>query len=213
MFHKFFRDGSSKIVDLRDTYLNESLFIIAGSPAAKKEQLNLLYEPGIVTMAINNAATMVRPNMWVGGDRPECYSPSILTDISITKFSPYGKHEMEFLGEPWKLKPSTFFFNCGDKGYTLDNLFSKHNHIVWWKNTWWIALSLAYTLGFRTLYLVGAEFNIDKDHQYLLNKIKEHKMFDENKSIQLINSCIDIWKPDYREAKWCYLEGRIGLDD
>lgn len=208
MFHRFYKDGSSRIIDLRDLYLGESLFIIAGSPAARKEQLTELYKPGIVTLAINNAATMVRPNFWVGGDRPECYSPSILTDVSITKFAPFGKHTMTCCGEEWRYKPSTLFFDCGDKGYTMDNLFTKHNHVVWWKNTWWIALSLAYTLGFRTFYLVGAEFNINKNHQYawdtklsdkaissnvrLYSKTAEHMIKNKDKffkSVKIYNCC------------------------
>ena len=181
MFYKILNNGTTKVVDLKDMYLGESLFLIGGSPLIHEENIKRLQEPGIFTMAMNNAATIVHPNFWVGGDRPECYSPDILTDVSILKFAVGGKQTFDCYGIPWHERPSTLFMRCGNEGFTHDNLFSHHDKIVWWNNTWWIALSLAWTLGFRTIYMVGSAFTISTDKQYAWDTKLEDKYVNINK--------------------------------
>lgn len=170
MFFKYYEDSRRKAVDLNDVYLNQSLFILGGSPTLNDENLELLKQRGILTLAINNvAAKTFHPNFWVSGDRPDCYAENILVDPSILKFVNMGKRDFQFRGKAWKYQPATLFYACREKLFTTKNFLDKDYRLCWWKNTFFIALQLAWRLGFRRIYLLGCEFKISKEKQYAWN--------------------------------------------
>ena len=167
MLWRYHGDGRAQPVDLTGTYFGGALFLVGGSPTLKDEPLELLQERGVVTMAVNNAAEIVYPTMWVGGDRPECYSLRILQDPSILKFVNSMRMEDLVEGVPWRSLPGTLVYECAPwERYNFGNFLDRGPDFVWWNNTFFIALQMAWRLGFRRVYLVGAEFRIDTDHQY-----------------------------------------------
>lgn len=182
MFYKYF-PGYAKPLDLRDFYQGCTLVLIGGSPAIKKENIDRVL-PGapVYTMAMNNAAVTYKPDLWVGGDRPECYSPDILHDPSIIKFAGVGRRRDDCHGKLWYSIPNTIFYSATEKDYTINNLFTPHKHLVWWHNTWWVAMTLAYTLGFRTILTIGTGFTMSTSGQYsYATKLRSKEISSNNK--------------------------------
>lgn len=167
MFWKFYTDGRRKAMDLDDLHLGSSIFLMGGSPSLRKEDREILYggTRGVTKLAINNAAVVYKPDMWVCGDRPECYSHYILKDPSILKFVNYGKRDMTIDGKKWKYFPNTLFYSCRE-GFSLDDILIRGRDYAWHKNTWWVAVQLMWRLGFRTVYMLGCDFHISKEEQY-----------------------------------------------
>ncbi len=172
MFLRCLQDGRIVPVQLENLWEGQSLFIIAGSPTIKALPLGLLQQRGIITMGINNASEVVKTNLWVANDQPACfYEPvteksRILQDASIMKFVNYGKREFQYKGKPWKYLSNLFFFGVNENYFNANNFCNPHRDILWWKNTFFTALQLAWRLGFKKIYLVGAEFKISETNQY-----------------------------------------------
>ena len=164
MFYRFVKNDIRLATDLDDLFQGEECVIAGGAPSLKDfaKGANGLRIP---ILAINNAATVVRPTMWVGGDKPACYDPSILINPTIMKFAIITRRRIDVLGKPWQEWPNTFFFGTKE-GFTTTNFLNRDRDLAWWKNTFFIALQLAYRLGFRTVYLAGCGFHIDKEAQY-----------------------------------------------
>jgi hypothetical protein len=189
MFYRFTSDGRQKTCDLKDVY-SGALVLCGGHPSLANEPLELLDRPGIVTMAMNNAALTVRPNLWVCADHATCYAKSILHDPATIKFARllYWNDPLPG-GEPWYHAPSTFFYGVSDTAFDSGNLLDDHFLFAWWKNVFIISLQLAYHLGFRTIYLAGAGFSVPDGRHYAF----DHELTPEQShySLQTYGAVVD----------------------
>ena len=68
----FTRDGHNLF--LGDLYRGAAAFLICGGPSLLTHDLTQLQQRGVITLAVNNAATVVRPNLWCCVDDPGNFS-------------------------------------------------------------------------------------------------------------------------------------------
>jgi len=166
MFFRYNRLNCRIPADLDDLY-NGSVILAGGSPVLKEEKnLHLLNEPGVMVMSMNNTASIVPSDLWIGADKPRCYSHRILRDPKIMKFAMISRRNIlaaDYID--WKFMPHTYFFGTSDK-FNIDNFLSYDRNFVWWKNIFYISIQILYRLGFRKIYLIGCQFKIEKDSQY-----------------------------------------------
>lgn len=161
MFFRFVGD-KRKAIDL-DNIFSGSCFLLGGAPSLK-EKKDLFVNQPIVTAAMNNTASIVRPNIWIGLDVPDNYSQSVLLDPAPMKFT-YITRRDDLVGQqPWKSVPNTYFMSSTKQPTAA--FFLKSRDFCWAKNVFIISLQLLYRLGFSTVYTVGCEFNINKNYQY-----------------------------------------------
>lgn len=165
MFYRYTARDVRLATDLDDLFLEEPCFIVGGAPDAKAFGEIARAKPGGHILAINNAGTVVPRTLWVGGDKPACYSESILIDPTVMKFAVISRRKEIVMGQAWATCPNTYFFGTNE-GFTHRNFLDRHRDLVWWKNTFFIAIQLAYRLGFRKIYLAGCGFKISKEQQY-----------------------------------------------
>lgn len=183
MFYRYTIAGGRIPMDFEDAF-GGVCFIAGGAPSLLNEDISKLGKPGMNVLAINNTAAAVPCNFWLGCDKPECYSPRIVMDPSIMKFVMISRRDRmirpdKFHEYKWKDIPNTYFFGTSNK-FTINNLLYQHRDFVWWKNSFYIALQIAYRLGFRTVYLVGCGFKLNKDRHYSFNKKLEEDEFNWN---------------------------------
>jgi len=210
MFYRFTPDGRQKYIDLKDMQRG-AVFICGGHPSLNDEPLELLNQPGIVTMAMNNTATIIRPNIWVCADKPPCYSTSIIKDPGIMKFA-----RLLYAGEKfsdgelmanWNSVPNMFFYGVSPH-FTHKTILNDTGALVWWKNVFMIAIQLAYRLGFRKIYLCGTAFNIDPKKQYAFDfKLNDYQQ-DYNQrtydnAVQQFVKCLPTFKEHGLEVVSC----------
>ena len=166
MLYRFNVDGSRVGMNFNGVYSEQACFITAGSPAIHEEPIEKLSNaPNAFIIGMNNTPLVTKPHICVSGDRPECFDTRILCDSSIMKVANISRRDCKVGNRPWKHIPNTFFYPCSEKLLQSD-FFNHSGPLLWWRSTWWITLQLAYRMGFRTFYLLGAEFKIEKDHQY-----------------------------------------------
>jgi len=92
----------------RNLYPGYSCFLICGGPSFVGVDGEFLNQPGILTMALNNAARSFRPQLWTGLDPPEHFIRSVWLDPTILKFTPrqYANHRI-FNSDTWQFMDKT----------------------------------------------------------------------------------------------------------
>ncbi len=70
-------------ISLEGMFNGRAAFLICGGPSLNKHDLNLLDRRGVLTFAVNNAAAVVRPNLWTCVDNPANFCEAIWSDPAI----------------------------------------------------------------------------------------------------------------------------------
>ena len=179
----FTRDGHN--VFLGDMYRGHTAFLICAGPSLGSHDLTKLSQRGLVTCAVNNAASVVRPHLWVSVDDPGNFCDAIWYDPGIMKFVPLCHMEKKFMtrDENERLVPSeqsvgdmpAVFgyrrneafkadqwlyedtFNWGNHGERIDDLGNRGSRSVML-----IALRMLFYLDFRRVYLLGCDFRMQR---------------------------------------------------
>jgi len=179
----FTRDGHN--VFLGDMYRGRSAFLIAGGPSLNGFDLSLLQRRGILTCAVNNAAAVFRPHLWVSIDDPGNFVDVVWRDPGITKFVPLCHMEKHFTVRDGagELVPSSELvgdmpavfgyrrnerfqpeqwlyedtFNWGNHSRTCDSDGNRGSRSVMY-----VAIRLLFYLGIRRLFLLGCDFRMQE---------------------------------------------------
>jgi hypothetical protein len=182
----FTRDGHN--VFLGDMFRGHSAFLICAGPSLKDVELSSLNRRGILTMAVNNAATVVRPDLWCSVDDPGNFCDAIWYDPGILKFVPLCHMEKHFVERDDEGKfvksvhkvgdmPAVFGFrrneafnagqwlyedtiNWGNHSQRKDALGNKGSRSVMYA-----ALRLLFFLGIRRVFLLGCDFRMEHGKQ------------------------------------------------
>jgi hypothetical protein len=163
VFYRYTKAGARIAVDMDGLYEGEDLFLLGGSPTLNDLPLDLLRKPGVITMGMNNVPCVFMPNLWIGADKPDCFSPHIHASPEVTKFTMITRRDLIVPGTGKKVRefPSFFFFGAHDK-FTFENFLDPARDLAWWRSTFPMALQLAHRLGFKRVFLVGCGFNMNK---------------------------------------------------
>ena len=182
----FTRDGHN--VFLGDMYRGRSAFLICSGPSLAQQDLSRLNDRGVLTMAVNNAAVIHRPQLWCSVDDPGNFCDAIWKDPAITKFVPlchmekpittrdpsgdiitseqrvgdmpavFGLRRNETFQAGQWLYEDTF--NWGNQGKRTDEHGNKGSRSVMY-----LALRLLFYLGIRRVTLLGCDFRMQTGAQ------------------------------------------------
>jgi hypothetical protein len=174
-------DGQS--ISLENWYRGRPVFLVCGGPSLAGLDLSQLRRPGVVTFAVNNVWASFRPHLWCCVDRPGNFIDTGWKDPAIIKFAPLGKVDAhlhvknargEFRKSAYKLKnmPSTFFFRRNEKfrastflaegtvNWGSHGKYTDHLGIKGSRSVMLAAVRLIHYLGFRRVYIIGADFGM-----------------------------------------------------
>lgn len=180
---------------LGHAYQGATAFLVCGGPSAGDVDLKALSTtPGVITMAVNNAAQGWRPQIWCGLDEPHRFLNSIWLDPGITKFYPLAYQDMPLREHPAKTPrdcPNTWFIRRNDK---FDAKTWLHEDTINWgqegddsrrggRSTMVAALRILYILGFKRVYLVGADFKMDPKKAYNHDQVVDAAVAAKNNTL------------------------------
>lgn len=169
--------------NLKNLYANESLFLLCSGPSLAGVDHELLDQPGIITMGVNNSPSIFRPNLWVHVDPAQKFLQSVWDDPAILKFSPRIRQNMhvDYAAEELNQAGSgteTRYFGAPIVNYKLRTGFQAESFLyedqVCFGNSGkdggarsvlLAAIKIAYLLGFRNIYLLGADFKMEEGKQ------------------------------------------------
>ncbi len=184
-FCLYSRDNNK--VDLKDLYYGSSIFLLLSGPSLLDSPLECLREINAYTFGVNNSWSVYRPTFWTCMDGVEKFLSGGWRDPRITKLIPNGKqnHQLRtktdkgffnlstkagdcpgvlYYNRNLELDPTTFLtestVNWGQDGKTQDLLGIKGCRSVMLA-----AVRLCYYLGFRTIYMLGCDFNMTPGKQ------------------------------------------------
>lgn len=184
----YFYTNNGQSVSLKNFYRNQQAFLLLSGPSLNSCDLSQLSKRGIMTMGVNNSWSIFKPNLWVSVDDPGNFIDTGWKDPTITKFVPVGHYHKllivkeesgEFRPSQFKVRdmPGVYYFrrnlkfqsrtfltentiNWGVDDETVDELGCKGGRSVMLA-----AVKILYYLGFRTIYLLGADFNMEVGKQ------------------------------------------------
>jgi len=198
----FSRDGHN--IMLQGMYRGRACFLVCGGPSLKEMNLSLLNERGIITFALNNAASVVRPNLWTCVDDPKHFVDAIWRDPGILKLIPLDHMEKPFNVRNDKGELVESQEKTGDMpavfGYRRNELFRPEqffheNTVNWGNHSDWkdpdghkgsrsvmlAALRLSHYLGIRRLFLLGCDFKMQMGQQnYAFNQDRTQSSVNNN---------------------------------
>lgn len=180
---------------LGHAYRGATAFLVCGGPSAGDIDLKALSAtPGVITMAVNNAAQGWRPQLWCGLDEPHRFLNSIWLDPGITKFYPLAYQDMplrEHVMTTPRDCPNTWFIRRNDKFNA--NAWLHEDTINWGqegdasrrggRSTMVAALRILYILGFKRVYLVGADFKMDPKKPYNHDQVVDAAVAEKNNTL------------------------------
>ena len=214
----FTRDGHN--VFLGDFYRGRPAFLLGGGPSLADHDLAQLNRRGVLTCAMNNAATVYRPQLWVSVDDPGNFADAIWRDPGILKFVPLCHMEKPFtvrnendelveseecvgdmpaiLGyrrnERFREAQWLFedTFNWGNHSNQLDSSGNKGSRSVMY-----VAIRLLFYLGVRKIYLLGCDFRMKQgEHNYAFAQDRTRSSVrGNNDSYRILNQRLGLLKP------------------
>jgi hypothetical protein len=190
-------------VSLSDFYRGRQAFLVLSGPSLADHDLSLLDRRGIVTMGVNNSWSVHRPTLWTCVDSPGRFIDTGWKDPGILKFVPMSSWNARLrIQKPnGTMRPSAFrvkqmpsvllyrrsehfdhrqFLDedavCwGNNSATKDSLGIKGKRSVML-----VALRLLHYLGFRTVYLVGADFKMADGRKYAFEETRTNAAIRHN---------------------------------
>jgi len=164
----FYRDcGGLRPVDLCGIYEGQAAFIVGSAPSLNDENTDLLALPGIYTICVNSASTIIPfPTFMVGLDDPDTFPTTVLQNGSIAKIGSLAHLNKTVLGRAWKEYPNTYFIGMTERKKSTTDFFYPGPDFNRTGNSLLVAIQLACVLGFRTIYLLGVSLKVNPDKPY-----------------------------------------------
>jgi len=189
-----YRSPAGEFVHLTDTYKGMHAFITCPGPSLLDcRPLGLLYEPGILTMGLNNSPEIIRPNLWVAVDPNKTHTgqkflQSIWQDPGILKFYPTKQMDQVDAGvNLWGYAPT--------QPWKWWRYFAEER-VVWGNNVLTIAIRILYDLGVRVVYLLGADFKMDLKRPYAFEEqVTQEHCDSNNRSYEMLNERFEVLRP------------------
>jgi len=220
-------DSHDKQVQFNDMYAGYAAFLLCGGPSLARMDLEPLRERGMLTMAVNNACAVFKPNLWTHMDAPGRFLENNWLDATVMKFSMFSHHWANIrqrdpqsrelllsdltvaqLPNTWfyhadeYFDPNTYLtshaFSCGCKDGATDSLGN-----VGSRSVMLIALKLLYVLGVRTVYLVGCDFRMQHDtpNNYAFPQSRAPSTIDaNNRAYSTLNSRLSALRPKFEDV-------------
>jgi len=190
----FFFTRECSALNLVGQYKGASAFLVLNGPSLVSGDYDLskLNRPGVITYGVNNGPATFRPTFWSCVDDPGRFLKSIWLDPAITKFVPHAHAEKPiFDNETWTEMavdgkktlvgecPNCVFFHRNEKFVANRWLFE--DKINWGNSKQYggcrtvmlPVIRILFLLGFRKIYLLGADFTMTEDYAYHFDEKRE----------------------------------------
>lgn len=171
-------------INLDGWYKGRSCFLICGGPSLADSNLKLLESPGVFKWGMNNSWSVIRPNFWTCVDPPQKFCIEGWLDPTITKVvpMPLARSPLYYRAGPnnWKQSrtrvrdcPAVWLWQRNSRFDPAE--FLTEPSVCWGceeghtdplgldgiRSVMLATMRLIHAVGFRTVYLVGADFKME----------------------------------------------------
>ena len=216
-------------VSLSNFYRGRSAFLVLSGPSLADHDLSLLNTRGIVTMGVNNSWSVHRPNMWTCVDSPGRFIDTGWKDPGIMKFVPMSawNGRLRIQKQNGTMKPSAFRVKqmpsvlLYRRGEHFDHRTYLDDDTICWGNpgsrkdslgikgkrsVMLVALRLLHYLGFKRVYLIGADFKMDDDCKYAFDESRTNAAIRHNNVLyDALNQRFEAMRDYFKRSKFTVL--------
>jgi hypothetical protein len=174
MFFRLHTDRTRQAVDLTNVFAapgGASVFLCGGSPGLAEAPLRKMEASRVPILAMNNAVTLVRPNLWNAVDLANRFVGSLYRDPTVLKFMPTSRFDNLVPGADRKVceMPGMLFYELDPQvGYA--DFLSPNERVVWWNDTMIASIQILHRLGFRHIYTMGVSLAMSADKPYAFDE-------------------------------------------
>lgn len=225
--------ASGESINLENHYLGEPVILICGGPSLRDVDFSSICESGITTMGMNNSWNVYKPDLWCSVDPASTFSNRGWADPQIMKFAPVSemrtrlrqKRDDDFvvLSKTPGKSPNTLFFkrsvgfqpdsflsqptlNYGERGGRIDCTGIRGSRSVMLA-----AIRLLYYMGFRRVYIIGADFEMgDGDHYATGERHDQHTITGNNGTYDALNHRFGELRQHFDDAGFNVVNCTIG---
>lgn len=214
------RDGWGNPTNMRELYRGASAFLLCGGPSLAEMDLTPLNDPGILTMAVNNAAKVFRPNLWTCVDSADHFLRSVWLDPTITKLVPdklkgskvFDSDQWGYIDKKVHQCPNVLYYPRKSR---FDHTTYLDEPFVTWgsdkgvkdstgqagsRSVMLSALRLLHHLGVRTVYLLGCDFHMTPEQSYgFEERKKEGACRGNNNTYRVLNRRFKALRPLFEQ--------------
>ena len=195
---------------LGDMYRGHSAFLISPGPSFSDIDHDLLRQPGVLTMGINNVIRSFRTDLWVSVDDPTHFIKSTWLDPTIMKFVPFCHAEKNIWdNEAWeesRIKtgdcPNVWYYRRNEHFITQQFLFEdtvnwgNHKDYGGGRSVFMAAIRILFYLGIRRIFLLGCDFSMDTNNKYCFDQDRtDNSISNNNKAYELMTERFNLLKP------------------
>jgi hypothetical protein len=184
MFYRIATDGTQTLIPLEGTFCGPTrtgCWIIGGGPSLASLPTDRIAASPLPKFSINLAGhRLLRPTFWTAYDPTGRFLRSTYLDPSIMKFIPRGRAMDVVPGTTSKVcdSPNTVFFDR-DHSIGFNDFLSpqvsttnqdgqrRPDAITDWQDSLIQAIHLAWTIGFRKLYLAGCDMHVAPSPEWI----------------------------------------------
>lgn len=207
---------------LQDIYRGCSAFLICSGPSFAKLNHDLLRQPCILTMGLNNSPKSFRPNMWCEVDSPDHFMRSIWLDPKIMKFAPichatkpiFHNQAWRWLAhsnkKPWRVGecPNVIYYRRNEhfqaKQFLTEDTINWGNHKKYGggRTVMLPAIRILYILGVRRIFLLGCDFKMEegKSNYHFEQKRERGSVKGNNSTYAMMEQRFGELKPHFKKA-------------
>ena len=169
--------------------------------------------PGVISVAINNAALVHEPDIMVALDSVNTISWGLLNNPRILKLLNYSRAFEEIEGKRLCYQPNTLFFDLlGEQDITMAEFCSPHGPLPFWRNTFFTALAAMYQLGFKKVYLIGCTFDASSSYanrQQISDRARKHNESRYRELAEHLKTLLPMVKDEGMEVFNCHPDSPI----
>ena len=155
-----------RTVELWNSQNGRTAFVVCNGPSFAGVNVGALCGPGRVVVGVNNVYPRLRPDIWVGMDRPDCYDQRLWYE-AFPKVIRGGLQD-----EKWPVRQNLWFADCADNADFWQ--IKEALCIQFWNDSFRAAIQFAMYLGCKHFYFIGVDLSHAKgdyaDGNYLTKK-------------------------------------------
>ena len=225
---KFYRN-TKEIINLTNLWKDQKVFLLCNGPSRNDYDLDLLNQPGIMTMTINNGGHDFRSDFWVSQDTPAKFMSDIWLDPKIMKFTNMASFNHTFFSQKdgSKIKVGScqnIYYHQRNGNQSVANWLSLKNDFISWntpkelgprkRSTMLAAIHILYVLGFTKIYLLGADLKMSKESKYCFKQDRTARSIKHNTAtFKALVTFLKVMRPKFEEGNlFIYNCGKTALN-
>jgi hypothetical protein len=161
----WYYDQTFKKVNVGREVTESDAYLYLPGPSLKYVDFDVR-QPGCTAFAVNTAYPKVKPDYWIGLDKPACYDPALMYE-SFPKYIRGTYARKSYRGTDLTRFPNTYFADIAKPEKGIESMFQikgENPILAWFSHTLAAVLHLILVMGHKRIHFIGCDLGGDTDY-------------------------------------------------